>query len=64
MAGKVSSAAANEKLSIKITSLAKYIAGAEQNDEVENGLKALTVCAHVRGKGQGGGWKRVETHHS
>ena len=27
-----------EKLSIKITSLAKYFAGPERNDEVENGL--------------------------
>ncbi len=44
-----------KKLPIKITSLAKYFAGAERNDEVENELKALTVCAHVRG------WKRLTT---
>ena len=48
-----------KKLLIKITSLAKYFAGAERNDEVENGLKVLTVCVHVRGGGGG-----EETHHS
>jgi hypothetical protein len=39
-----------KKLSIKITSLAKYFAGAERNDEVGNGLETFAELFRLRPK--------------